>query len=97
MRARIDRAKLLLATSSLTVTDVCTALGFSSLGSFSHLFRRRCGESPTQFKGRFAGADEASRAAAVAPHCMMLLAAAWAEESYFSRSAPARKPLESRR
>src|SRR5690242_21880255 len=40
MQARIELAKRLLATSSLSVTDICMEVGCSSLGSFSALFRR---------------------------------------------------------
>ena len=49
---RIERAKALLAGSKLTVTDVCLAVGFTSLGSFSRLFRRRGGLSPAQYRAR---------------------------------------------
>jgi transcriptional regulator GlxA family with amidase domain len=86
IRARLERAKWLLATSTLTVTEICMAVGFSSLGSFSRLFRRRCGESPAMFRARLATLDEAARASSLAPHCVPLMAAAWAEPSYFSRS-----------
>jgi transcriptional regulator GlxA family with amidase domain len=86
IRARLERAKWLLATTSLSVTEVCMAVGFSSLGSFSRLFRRRCGESPAVFRARLATLDEASRASSSAPHCLPLMTAAWAEPSYFSRS-----------
>jgi AraC-like DNA-binding protein len=41
IRARLDRAKDLLALSDYSVTDVCMEVGFSSLGSFSDLFARR--------------------------------------------------------
>ncbi len=48
-RARLDRAKVLLA-AGLPVTDVCMQVGFSSLGSFSALFRRSFGEPPTHYR-----------------------------------------------
>ena len=35
IRARLERAQWLLATTDLAVTDICMAVGFSSLGSFS--------------------------------------------------------------
>jgi AraC-like DNA-binding protein len=97
IRARLDRAKWLLATGNLTVTEVCMAIGFSSLGSFSRQFRIRCGESPARFKARFARVDAPARAASVAPHCLSLLAAAWTAEPYFSRSADPAGRLESSR
>jgi len=97
IRARLERAKWLLATTRLTVTDVCMAVGCSSLGSFSSSFRLRSGESPVQFKARFSALDESQRAASVAPHCLSLMAAAWAQPSDFSRSAGPDEPLESAR
>lgn len=36
---RIERAQDLLRATNLTVTEVCVAVGFSSLGSFSSRFR----------------------------------------------------------
>ena len=95
IRARVERAQWLLATTDLTVTDVCMAVGFSSLGSFSRLFRNRCGESPVRYRARLAPTGEPSRSAELAPHCLSVMAAAWAEPSYFSRSTRAGEPLES--
>jgi AraC-like DNA-binding protein len=95
IRARLEHAKWLLATTGLTVTEICMAVGCSSLGSFSTLFRRRNGESPVQFKARVSELDEPERAASVAPHCLSLMAAAWAQPSYFSRSPQHDEPLES--
>src|SRR5689334_12389887 len=40
IRRRVERAKDLLQSSDLSVTDICFAVGFQSLGSFSSLFRR---------------------------------------------------------
>jgi AraC-like DNA-binding protein len=97
MRARLERAKWLLATSDITVTEVCMAVGFSSLGSFSYLFRMRCGESPQSFRNRMATLGESTRLAQLAPHCLPLMTAAWAATPYFSRSAAATEPLESAR
>jgi AraC-like DNA-binding protein len=38
LRAQIEEAKHLLILTDLTITDICMAVGFSSLGSFSSLF-----------------------------------------------------------
>ena len=95
IRARLERAKWLLATTHLTVTEICMAVGFSSLGSFSALFRRRSGESPREFKARFSRLDEPARAARIAPHCLSLMAAAWTQAPHFSRSANPEEPIES--
>jgi AraC-like DNA-binding protein len=49
---RLERAKKLLAGTELSVTEVCYAVGFASLGSFSWLFRRRFGISPEAYRQR---------------------------------------------
>src|SRR5690349_3623107 len=51
---RIERAQDLLRATNLTVTEVCFAVGFSSLGSFSSRFRSVVGESPSDFQTRYA-------------------------------------------
>lgn|SRR5262249_10132531 len=52
IRVRLDRAKRLLAMGNDSVTDVCLDIGFSSLGSFSDLFTRRVGLSPSAYRRR---------------------------------------------
>jgi len=47
---RIERAKELLITTPLPVTEICDRIGFQSLGSFSSLFRRLTGETPAAFR-----------------------------------------------
>ena len=51
---RIERAQDLLRATNLTVTEVCHAVGFSSLGSFSSRFRDLVGETPSEFQRRYA-------------------------------------------
>ena len=51
---RIERAQDLLRSANLTVTEICMLVGFSSLGSFSSTFRKLVGETPTQYRDRFA-------------------------------------------
>jgi AraC-like DNA-binding protein len=53
-RRRIERAQDLLRSVNLTVTEVCMLVGFASLGSFSSRFRQLVGESPTQYRDRWA-------------------------------------------
>lgn len=53
-RRRIERAQDLLRTANLTVTEVCVAVGFASLGSFSSRFMELVGESPTAYRDRWA-------------------------------------------
>jgi AraC-like DNA-binding protein len=53
-KRRIERAQDLLRATNLTVTEVCFAVGFSSLGSFSSRFRSVVGETPSEFQRRYA-------------------------------------------
>jgi AraC-like DNA-binding protein len=46
---RMARARRLLETSQLSVTEVCGAVGFESAPSFSNLFRRTFGVPPSEF------------------------------------------------
>ena len=46
---RLARARRLLESSELSVTDVCGAVGFESTASFSTLFRRSFGAPPSAF------------------------------------------------
>jgi AraC-like DNA-binding protein len=49
-KMRLNRAKEMLRTMS--VTEVCFEVGFSSVGSFSTLFRRHTGEPPSHYQRR---------------------------------------------
>src|SRR3954468_8852404 len=49
-RRRVERAKDLLRSANLTVTEVCMLVGFSSLGSFSSRFSELGGLSPSAFQ-----------------------------------------------
>lgn len=51
---RVERAQDLLRATNLTVTEVCFAVGFASLGSFSSRFRAVTGETPRDFQKRYA-------------------------------------------
>lgn len=48
-RRRGERAFALLQTTFMSVTEVCMAVGYCSLGSFSAAFSRRFGKSPSAF------------------------------------------------
>lgn len=52
IRARLERAKELLAAGRLSVTEICFEVGMESLGSFSELFSRRVGEAPSDYGRR---------------------------------------------
>ncbi len=47
---RLDAAKRLLLTTSLSVTDVCFDLGYASLGAFTTRFTQQVGISPTRLR-----------------------------------------------
>jgi AraC-like DNA-binding protein len=55
-RRRIERACDLLRAVNLTVTEVCMVVGFASVGSFSSRFRALVGETPTEYRDRWAAA-----------------------------------------
>jgi len=52
MTRRIERAKALLRRGDLSVTEVCWAVGCSSLGSFSSRFTELVGETPSAYRAR---------------------------------------------
>jgi AraC-like DNA-binding protein len=53
LRRRIERAKELLRSTGLSVTEVSLEVGFRSLGSFSTAFRGLVGESPSEYASRW--------------------------------------------
>ena len=56
MVRRIERAKALLRRGEMSVTEVCMAVGCTSLGSFSARFTQLVGETPTAYRARDHGA-----------------------------------------
>jgi transcriptional regulator GlxA family with amidase domain len=77
-RRRVERAMFLLRTTDRSVTDVCMAVGFSSLGTFSRVFREVVGETPSAHRRR--GPLPA------APSCFAM---AWLRPSSFGEAPPA--------
>lgn len=67
-RRRIERAQDLLRGANLTVTEVCTLVGFASLGSFSTRFTQLVGETPTAYRDRWA-----ARGGAHVPGCYLFM------------------------
>ncbi|WP_406040156.1 AraC family transcriptional regulator [Micromonospora sp. NBC_00898] len=63
-RRRVERAMYLLVQTDQPVTEICYAIGFGSLGTFSRTFRDIVGESPSDYRRRKAGA-------AAVPSCFM--------------------------
>lgn len=78
--ARLERARQLLAAGDQPVTQVCLEVGFSSLGSFSELFHRRTGESPSVYRRRARKLVlvPACMPQALVPGCLSLMEAAFA-------------------
>jgi transcriptional regulator GlxA family with amidase domain len=52
MTRRIERAKTLLRNTGMNVTEVCFAVGCTSLGSFSSRFTELVGETPSAYRAR---------------------------------------------
>jgi transcriptional regulator GlxA family with amidase domain len=52
MTRRIERAKALLRRGDMSVSEVCVAVGCSSLGSFSARFTELADETPTAYRAR---------------------------------------------
>lgn len=74
IQQRVERAKTLLA-SGRSVTDACMEVGFSSVGTFSSLFTRRVGETPSAFRRRMRVVVQLRGSqAALVPGCLTLLA-----------------------
>ena len=79
-RRRVERAMALLRTTDRSVTDICFAVGFASLGTFSHTFRAIVGRSPSAFRQQAPKPDPV-------PNCFTM---AWARPSSFGEgTAPA--------
>jgi len=64
MTRRIERAMALLRRGDLSVTEICFAVGCSSLGTFSTRFTELVGVPPSVYR------REASRATAGMPSCV---------------------------
>jgi AraC-like DNA-binding protein len=58
---RIERAKHLLHTTELSVTEVCLAVGLQSLGSFCSSFKRLVGVTPGEYRRSAQAADLRAR------------------------------------
>ncbi len=85
MTRRIERAMALLRRGDLTVTDVCFAVGFSSLGTFSTRFSELVGMPPSVYRDRAAAG--AAGAAAELPSCVVKAV----DRPVRNREAPARR------
>ena len=75
-RRRVERAMFLLRSSDRSVTDICMDVGFSSLGTFSRVFRDIVGEPPSVYRRR--------GPLPPAPTCFAM---AWARPSSFGEAS----------
>ena len=82
MTRRIERAKALLRHGDLSVTEVCMAVGCTSLGSFSSRFTEIVGETPSSYRAR-----RHDNSAAI-PSCLTML---WTRPVR-NKKAPANTP-----
>jgi AraC-like DNA-binding protein len=78
-RRRIERAMYWLRTSERSITDVCLAVGFSSMGTFSRTFHDVVGESPSSYRAR--------DTAASVPNCFVMAWTRPARSSSFGEAA----------
>ena len=75
-RRRVERAMFMLRETSRSVTDICMDVGFSSLGTFSRVFRDIVGEPPSVYRRR--------GPLPPAPTCFAM---AWARPSSFGEAS----------
>jgi AraC-like DNA-binding protein len=65
---RLERAAALLRTTDWSITDICLAVGASSLGSFTTSFRRIFGQAPLAYRASYPPAERHVRI----PQCVAL-------------------------
>ena len=84
LRRRIERAKELLRSTNLSVTEVSIAVGLQSVGSFSSSFRKLVGESPSAYARHWR-----SVAPPPIPACFTLMNTRPANRAVFEKPLPA--------
>jgi len=67
---RIEKAKELLSSENIRVTDVCFEVGFQSLGSFSSLFHKCVGDPPITYREKVRESQAAKRRV---PGCFLVM------------------------
>jgi AraC-like DNA-binding protein len=63
-RRRVERSMFLLRETDRSVTDICLDVGFTSLGTFSRMFREIVGETPSAYR--------AGNGPIIAPNCVQM-------------------------
>jgi transcriptional regulator GlxA family with amidase domain len=74
-RRRVERSMFLLRGTARSITDICSDVGFISLGTFSRTFHEIVGQSPLAYRRN-------SRPAAI-PTCFVM---AWTRPSSFGEA-----------
>ncbi len=90
-RRRVERSMFLLRETDRSVTEICLDVGFSSLGTFSRLFKEIVGESPSDYR--------LGNGPIIAPNCVQMAytrpreaAKPGAQLSSFGEAPPAAAP-----
>jgi AraC-like DNA-binding protein len=65
-RRRVERSMFLLRETGQSITDICFAVGFTSLGTFSRTFRGIVGQTPSEYRE--------DHGPMVAPNCFQVAA-----------------------
>ena len=79
-RRRVERSMFLLRETGDSVTDVCFAVGFTSVGTFGRTFHAIVGQTPSQYRN--------TNGPMVAPNCFQMAtarptaAARWGSSSF---------------
>jgi AraC-like DNA-binding protein len=68
---RLTRARQLLAVTDMSVTDICFAVGFESLGSFCTLFRKSEGATPAAYRASHVTRRATQSAIPFVPGCFL--------------------------
>jgi AraC-like DNA-binding protein len=63
-RRRVERSMFQLRETDRSVTDICFDVGFSSLGTFSRMFREIVGETPSGYR--------TGHGPIIAPNCVQM-------------------------
>lgn len=72
-QARIEAAKRMLKKDTASITQVCSNVGFESLGSFSTLFKKKNGLSPQEYRNKQQERQKAvdAQPRSFIPHCLI--------------------------
>jgi AraC family transcriptional regulator len=46
---KLEKSLVLLKSGNFSIGEICQLVGFESLGTFTNLFKRRYGQSPSKF------------------------------------------------